>query len=391
MPSEELGESLPPAPSPSPAYPWTVEPPAPRPEEKKRDIPIMLVLCIAGVLISAAVMAPLAMILSGVLDDGPVGGEDVPPLVLLPADGTAFINTVPELSWVSLHDADKYRIQIATDPDFGNVLVNVVTDSTTYRPDGQALGNATYYWRVAAYADGAWDEWSEASTFIVSPPWLSVTYSWIFYADGSSWTVGLNVSAEDYYEARSEARGIISSPYAFARYVTPYDPAVLGMAEELKAMAEGQGYDVYTTACFVLSFVQSMTYDSDLNTTGYEEYPRYPVETIVNGTGDCEDTAALFASLVQSSCFGMDAVLVYLQSEGSPVAHLAVGLYLRSADVPNEVHFTHENVTSAMSKARMLGWENGSHQFYYYCEATTAVPIGWPTEAAYWDPVLIPC
>jgi len=52
-----------------------------------------------------------------------------------------------------------------------------------------------------------------------------------------------------------------------------------------------------TTIENALAFVQkSVSYQLD---PAGSEYPRYPVETLVDGVGDCEDSAILYASIVR--------------------------------------------------------------------------------------------
>ena len=50
---------------------------------------------------------------------------------------------------------------------------------------------------------------------------------------------------------------------------------------------------------FVLSFVQSLPYTLDDVTTGYDEFRRYAVETLIEGGGDCEDTTILVAAILR--------------------------------------------------------------------------------------------
>ena len=50
---------------------------------------------------------------------------------------------------------------------------------------------------------------------------------------------------------------------------------------------------------FVISFVQSLPYIVDDVTTVGNEYPRYPIETLFDRRGDCEDTSILVAALLE--------------------------------------------------------------------------------------------
>jgi hypothetical protein len=93
-----------------------------------------------------------------------------------------------------------------------------------------------------------------------------------------------------------------------------------------------------------LAFVQSLPYTSDNVTEGYNEYPRFPIETLVDDGGDCEDTSILFATLTLIWGYGT----VYI----NPTDHYAVGI------LGNGLHGT--------------SWEypQGSNKTYYYCETT---------------------
>ena len=60
----------------------------------------------------------------------------------------------------------------------------------------------------------------------------------------------------------------------------------------------------------VISFVQSLRYVTDLESKGEQEYARFPLETLVDGVGDCEDMAILAATILHE--MGYDVMLVIL-------------------------------------------------------------------------------
>ena len=95
---------------------------------------------------------------------------------------------------------------------------------------------------------------------------------------------------------------------------------------------------------FVLSFVQSLPYTLDDVTTGYDEFRRYAIETLIEGGGDCEDTTILVAAILRG--LGEKTALIFTPG------HIALGV---SGD------FTGASVT-----------HNGTT--YYYCETTGT---GW--------------
>jgi hypothetical protein len=71
----------------------------------------------------------------------------------------------------------------------------------------------------------------------------------------------------------------------------------------------------------LLDFVHSHMYDSKIEE--HEDYVRYPIETIVERNGDCEDFAILGASLMKS--IGLDVALILFPSfKGS--SHVTLGV-----------------------------------------------------------------
>ncbi|MDI6896819.1 transglutaminase-like domain-containing protein [Methanocella conradii] len=90
------------------------------------------------------------------------------------------------------------------------------------------------------------------------------------------------------------------------------------MIDDFKNVGAKNGYSEYDNVMNVVCFVQSLPYTSDQVTIGYDEYPRYPIETLVDNGGDCEDTAILTAAMLNEMGFGV--VLIYLPG------HMAVGV-----------------------------------------------------------------
>ena len=76
---------------------------------------------------------------------------------------------------------------------------------------------------------------------------------------------------------------------------------------------------------FVIAFVQSLPYTVDEVTTEWNEYPRYPIETLFDRGGDCEDTSILVAALLDR--MGYDVCLLILENEN----HCAVGINIEGA------------------------------------------------------------
>jgi len=92
------------------------------------------------------------------------------------------------------------------------------------------------------------------------------------------------------------------------------------MIQKINAAAIREGFTEKEKVNFVISFVQSLPYTEDDVTTPWNEYPRYPIETLFDRGGDCEDTSILVAALLDR--LGYDVALLILLYED----HAAVGV-----------------------------------------------------------------
>lgn len=85
-------------------------------------------------------------------------------------------------------------------------------------------------------------------------------------------------------------------------------------ALEFKLLAAEHDWSDWQLAECAISFVQTLKYKND----GQWEYPRYPIETLVEKGGDCEDLAIVLDKLLVA--LGFDCVLI------SPIKHMGVGI-----------------------------------------------------------------
>ncbi|SFC31436.1 pre-peptidase C-terminal domain-containing protein [Pseudoalteromonas denitrificans] len=92
---------------------------------------------------------------------------DAPTQVVLsgPASGSVDVALRPEFSWTAHASASSYRIEVATDNAFSNVIASgTVASGTNYQPSADLNTETTYYWRVRA-DNGCGQVWSEVSSF----------------------------------------------------------------------------------------------------------------------------------------------------------------------------------------------------------------------------------
>ena len=167
------------------------------------------------------------------------------------------------------------------------------------------------------------------------------TYSWTY--KWSSWSIHINMPRYRYsYYKHSNVNRFPFTNSQRASFVTSDDSVVVDIANRLYSLANNNGYDYYETVNFVLRFVQNLRYSYDNVSVIFNDYWRFPVETLVDETGDCEDTSILFASLMEAMKY--DAVLFL------PHGHVAVGI-LGYEGYPGTYHI------------------HDGHR-YYYCETT---------------------
>ena len=154
----------------------------------------------------------------------------------------------------------------------------------------------------------------------------------------------------------------VSQPHKISEYrdylnfVTVDDLALIEVANILHNMSLEANFTPLNEVDFVISFSQSLKYSEDNITAGVGEYPRYPIETLVDQTGDCEDTSALLISLVE--ILGFNASIILIPDAWDGYGHAAVGI----------------NVTGASGVHYVLNEGEIDEISYYYAETTAP---GW--------------
>jgi hypothetical protein len=175
------------------------------------------------------------------------------------------------------------------------------------------------------------------------------TFSWRY--DNRDWELTMQIPEYLYlYYTRMERAPVED----YSIYVThpKDDQEVTGpLAAELKDLAVRQGYSAEETVNFTASFVQNLRYRLE-----DEEYPNYPVETLVDKAGDCEDTAILAAALLDA--MGYDTVLIRFTSavEGE-AGHMAVGVAVTG--VSGGSSYRYDGRTYYYLETTSTSWELG--------------------------------
>ena len=118
----------------------------------------------------------------------------------------------------------------------------------------------------------------------------------------------------------------------------------------------------------LLSYVQAIPYmyDSDLN--GRTEYWKFPLETVVDGAGDCEDTSILFCAVAKA--MGYDTALMTLFASNTPGQIGAANHCVSLVSVDGDTGYQKYTTISGTD--------------YYFCETTT---MGYPVGCNPWASV----
>jgi len=133
------------------------------------------------------------------------------------------------------------------------------------------------------------------------------------------------------------------------------------------AAAAGQTTD-RETVNYTVDAVQSLPFVSDSDE--YDNYSKYPTETLVEG-GDCEDTTILLAAVLASKPFEYGTALVYLPPE-NPVH---VGLGIRGTSEVDGTHYVVDGVRYYYVETTGYGWEIGELPEKYRNMLARTVPI----------------
>jgi hypothetical protein len=99
----------------------------------------------------------------------------------------------------------------------------------------------------------------------------------------------------------------------------------------------------------VINFVQSFRYVADIDSKGEEDYVRFPVETMVDGEGDCEDLAILAAAILHE--MGYKVLLVLLPD------HLALAVDCN--DTIDGTYYNYQGTNYYYLEVTHPGWKLG--------------------------------
>jgi hypothetical protein len=146
--------------------------------------------------------------------------------------------------------------------------------------------------------------------------------------------------------------------YFFTEYVAmaedPGDDAIIdAITGYLNEAAATAGFDEREKVELALVFVQSFSYIGDNVTAALDEYPRYPVETLFQREGDCEDTSILLAAILDEMGYNV-ALLLFEEFD-----HIGLGVSIPSEYVMHGNSWIYQDTRYwylDTSGGRSIGW-----------------------------------
>lgn len=152
------------------------------------------------------------------------------------------------------------------------------------------------------------------------------TFSWSYRTDWT-WDMELPRDIITYYQRKARPQWNGSHAY-YSLFIEPTDRGVRLVAQGInEALADFKDWSEHDRLMFVVSMLQQMPYIAD-SLSGEEDYTNYPIETLVEGGGDCEDKAILGAALLKR--MGFDVKLVFLETADKKRSHVALGVSLKN-------------------------------------------------------------
>ena len=183
-------------------------------------------------------------------------------------------------------------------------------------------------------------------------------------AQPKEYAIRLSLNRKRYDRLRAEPR--LVDVMKWDKYVREASPEVLRLAARFREIRDQEDWPPYNEIENLLTFAQSLEYQRDLTSEGESsDWPKYPLETLWEGGGDCEDSSILAAALLLT--LGYDVALLFLPSHAALGIAGAEGLPGTFLEVKGRRYYYYETTGT--------GWEFGELPEHYQGVDFRVLPI----------------
>lgn len=175
--------------------------------------------------------------------------------------------------------------------------------------------------------------------------------------------VRVNASKARYEQLRTEDHRV-ARVQDYARFVRDgLTPEVAETTRQMRQISETERLTTVAEINNVLAFAQRFEYAFDIEDKGVSEYPKFPLETMVEDRGDCEDHAILAAACLVR--LGYEVRLVSLEYDAGP-GHMALAV-AGAEELPDAFSLR----------------DPATGRRFYYCEVTADASSRDPNTVAF--------
>ncbi|MEA5037999.1 hypothetical protein SDC9_17359 [bioreactor metagenome] len=165
-------------------------------------------------------------------------------------------------------------------------------------------------------------------------PWGAKKFEWEYNGVENIVTV---LITKDAYKKYNTNFGGTDIPQDLRNYIiiSGDDGCIADLARQLSGIANANAYNSEETINLALSFVKSVSYQTDRETGHSSKYPRAPAVTLADETGDSEDLTILASALLEEMGYGSALLYYPLKYDRLTIIPEATALGLIGTDPEN--------------------------------------------------------
>jgi transglutaminase-like putative cysteine protease len=178
-------------------------------------------------------------------------------------------------------------------------------------------------------------------------------YSWYYLGSFYTWTIHIPASRYNYFASLPRDKPTPADYIMSDRGRGELDLVI----EDLISLAASRDLNENERRDMVIAFVQSLPNNHWGAVRDYDDYPKYPLQTLYDGGGDSQDTAILLTALLR--LLGIEASLI------ETPRHYAVVLPLTEADKNADKVYLYQKDADTILKGNYLDQDNTIRDYYH--------------------------